>query len=99
MRRAVWDLPKAGILASKICWKGTCQSFNLVQKYELTKDWSGDLYCGIKLKWDYAAQTAVFSMPCYIKKVWNASIACQQNPNIALILCTIQRKGPSPPPH
>jgi hypothetical protein len=25
-------------------------------KYELTKDWTGNLYCGIKLNWDYNAQ-------------------------------------------
>jgi hypothetical protein len=24
-------------------------------KYELTEDWAGDLYCGIKLDWDYDA--------------------------------------------
>jgi hypothetical protein len=23
------------------------------EKYKLTKDWTGDLYCRIKLKWDY----------------------------------------------
>ena len=27
------------------------------EKYELTEDWSGDLYCGIKLHWDYNACT------------------------------------------
>ncbi len=26
------------------------------QKYELTKDWTSDLYCGIKLDWDYNAR-------------------------------------------
>ncbi len=25
--------------------------------YKLTKDWTGDLYCGIKLKWNYQANT------------------------------------------
>ena len=39
-------------------------------RYELTEDWSGDIYCGIKLKWDYKARTAVnLSMPGYIAKV------------------------------
>ncbi len=52
--------------------------------YELTENWSGDLYCGIKLKWDYAAQTVDFSMPGYIKKSSkNTDITCQQSPNIA----------------
>ncbi len=37
--------------------------------YELTKDWMGDLYCGIQLDWDYNAQTLDILMPGYIKKV------------------------------
>jgi hypothetical protein len=37
------------------------------QKYELTKDWMGNLYCGIKLNWDYNARTLDISMPGYIK--------------------------------
>jgi hypothetical protein len=37
--------------------------------YELTKDWTGDLYCGIKLDWDYNTLTLDISMPGYIKKV------------------------------
>jgi len=39
------------------------------EKYELTEDWSDDLYCGIKLCWDYNARTADISMPGYIKKL------------------------------
>jgi hypothetical protein len=39
------------------------------EKYELTEDWSGDLYCGIKLHWDYIARTVDISMPGYIKKL------------------------------
>jgi hypothetical protein len=39
----------------------------LKEKYKLTKDWAGDLYCGISLKWDYAARTLDISMPGYIK--------------------------------
>ena len=92
MRRAVWGLPQASILANKLLrqrllphgyykcnntpglWKHTTRpiSFTLVvddfgvkyvgkehvdhsircikNDYELTEDWSGDLYCGIKLK-------------------------------------------------
>ncbi len=38
------------------------------EKYKLTKDWAGDLYCGITLKWDYAARTLNVSMLGYIKK-------------------------------
>jgi hypothetical protein len=39
------------------------------EKYDLTEDWSGDLYCGIKLHWDYIARTVDISMPGYIKKL------------------------------
>ena len=110
MRRAVWGLPQAGILANKLLrkclaphgyyeckqtpglWKHNSRpiSFTLVVddfrvKYtnkkdidhlidslktdnELTEDWDGDLYCGIKLKWDYDARTLDISMPGYIIK-------------------------------
>jgi hypothetical protein len=40
----------------------------LKEKYKLTEDWTGDLYCGISLKWDYVARTLYFSMPGYFKK-------------------------------
>jgi hypothetical protein len=36
------------------------------EKYELTEDWTGYLYCGIKLAWDYNARTLDISMPGYI---------------------------------
>jgi hypothetical protein len=39
------------------------------QKYELTKGWTGDLYCMIKLNWDYNAHSLDISMPGYIKKL------------------------------
>ncbi len=41
---------------------------SLKKDYELTEDWDGDLYCGIKLKWDYNARTLDISMPGYIIK-------------------------------
>ncbi len=34
----------------------------------LTKDWTGNLYCGIQLDWDYTGWTVDISMPGYIKK-------------------------------
>ena len=110
MRQAVWRLPQAGILASKLLqkrlalhgyyeckqtpglWKHTSQpiSFTLVvddfgvkytqqedidhligcikEKYKLTKDWTENLYFGIKLKWDYNNCTLNISMPGYIIK-------------------------------
>ncbi len=36
--------------------------------YTLTKDWTGDLYRGIKLDWDYKNRTVNISMPGYMKK-------------------------------
>jgi hypothetical protein len=95
MRRAVWGLPQAGILANKRLrrkltpfgytkcintlglWRPKTRdiTFTLVvddfgvkcakkedvdhliasiqSTYMLTKDWAGNLYCGITIKWDY----------------------------------------------
>jgi hypothetical protein len=39
------------------------------ETYKVTEDWSGDLYCGIKLDWDYNARTLDISMLGYIKKL------------------------------
>ena len=110
MRRAVWGLPQAGILANKRLrrklapfgysesvntpglWthKSRPISFTLVvddfgvkyvaqndvdhliasikSAYKLTEDWTGNLYCGITLNWDYVHRTVDISMPGYIKK-------------------------------
>ena len=32
-------------------------------------EWAGDLYCGIKLDWDYEKRTLIISLPGYIQKV------------------------------
>jgi hypothetical protein len=37
--------------------------------YTVSKDWSGGLYCGITLKWDYSNKHVDLSMPGYIKDV------------------------------
>ena len=109
MRRAVWGLPQAGILANKKLrrklapfgyfetntpglWKHVSRplTFTLVvddfgvkyvnkddvdhlvasikKSYKLTEDWTGNLYCGIKLEWDYIGRTVDISMPGYIAK-------------------------------
>ena len=110
MRRAVWGLPQAGILANKLLlkrlaphgyykcnqtpglWKHISRPilFTLVidhcgvkytqqeaidhlircikEKYQLTEDWTGNLYCSIKLKWDYNNCTLDIYMPGYIIK-------------------------------
>jgi hypothetical protein len=41
----------------------------LKEKYKLTKDWTGNLYCRINLLWDCEARTLDISMPGYIKKL------------------------------
>jgi hypothetical protein len=151
MRRAVWGLPQAGILANKLLqkcllphgyyectsmpglWKHKMRPilFTLVvdnfgvkyvgkvhvdhliwcfkQKYELTKDWTGDLYCGIKLNWDYDARTLIFQCRDTSKKFFKiTNIACRQNCNIAhthlRLNNTAQKHNPpsqltSPPNH
>ena len=98
IRRAVWGLPQAGILANKLLrkrlkphgyyecvntpglWRHATRpiTFTLVvdnfgvkyvgkehaehlinclkeETYKLTEDWTGNLYCGILLRWDYKA--------------------------------------------
>jgi hypothetical protein len=40
----------------------------LKEHYDLTQDWNGDLYCGIKLKWNYEELTLDISMQGYIIK-------------------------------
>jgi hypothetical protein len=111
MRRVVWGLPQAGILANKLLrrcllphgyyecpntpglWKHEWRhiSFTLVvddfgvnyngkehvqhlircikETYEVTEDWTGDLYCGITLKWNYEERWLDISMPGYIEKL------------------------------
>jgi hypothetical protein len=36
--------------------------------YKVTKDWTGNLYCGVSLDWDYINRRVDTSMPGYIKK-------------------------------
>ena len=40
----------------------------LREKYEVTDDWSGELYIGISLEWDYSVRTLDISMPGYVEK-------------------------------
>jgi hypothetical protein len=40
----------------------------LSEKYTITADWSGTLFLGMALKWDYENQTVDISMPGYIAK-------------------------------
>ncbi len=40
---------------------------SIKKNYSLTKDWTGDLYCGIKLEWDYVNRTVDTLMPGYVK--------------------------------
>ena len=41
---------------------------SLRHHYEVEEDWTGSLYCGISLRWDYENRTVDISMPNYIKK-------------------------------
>ena len=40
----------------------------LKQHYEVTMDWTGSLYIGISLQWNYKNRTVSLSMPNYIQK-------------------------------
>ncbi len=110
MRRAVWGLPQAGILANKrlrtklapfgyheskntpglwyhesppimftlvvdnfgvkyVCKEDVQHLITTIKTdYTITKDWTGHLYCGIQLDWDYKKRTVDISMPGYVKK-------------------------------
>ncbi len=41
---------------------------SLKMKYKLVKDWDRDLFCGIKLHWNYTAGTLDISMPGYVQR-------------------------------
>lgn len=41
----------------------------LKKYYKLAEDWDGDLYCGIKLNWDYENRTLDISLSGYINKL------------------------------
>jgi hypothetical protein len=41
---------------------------SIKKDYMLTEDWTGYLYCGIQLDWDYAGRTVNISMLGYIEK-------------------------------
>ena len=34
--------------------------------YNISVDWSGKLYCGLKLQWNYKQRTLQMSMPSYV---------------------------------
>ena len=111
MRKAVYGLPQAGILANKrlrrklephgylehentpglwyhktrpvtftlvvddfgVKYVGKEHADHLIAclkqcKYKLSEDWTGALYCGITIDWNYEAKYVDISMPGYIKK-------------------------------
>jgi hypothetical protein len=128
MRRAVWRMPQAGILANKrLRWKlapfGYHESTNtpslwyhkscpitftmvvddfgvkyvskddvnhlitsIKMDYTITKDWLGDLYCGIQLDWDFHeipgqgcignSHMPIFPKDIVVVTVW--SIVCRR---------------------
>jgi hypothetical protein len=42
----------------------------LAQLCEIPIDWTGTLYLGLTLKWDYSARTVDISMPGYVAKAF-----------------------------
>ncbi|KAL7476413.1 hypothetical protein ACHAW6_002279 [Cyclotella cf. meneghiniana] len=44
----------------------------LQKYYTVSVDWTGDIFCGISLNWDYRGKTIDLSMPGYIKKLSSA---------------------------
>ena len=40
----------------------------LKEKYDITQDWNGSLYSGIKFEWDYKAGILDISMSGYVKE-------------------------------
>ena len=40
----------------------------LKETYEISEDWDGALYCGIRLKWNYAPGYVDTAMPHYVKQ-------------------------------
>ena len=54
----------------------------LHQYYEAVSiDWTGTLYCGITLKWDYGKRTCKLSMPGYVQHAINKFQTRVKNPN------------------
>jgi hypothetical protein len=53
-----------------IAYVGKQHAEHLIQAiendYEFTKDWTGTLYCGITIQWNYQKRTTRLSMPGYI---------------------------------
>jgi hypothetical protein len=147
MRRAVWGIPQAGILANKCLYQKLAPfgyhesentpglwyheshpiTFTLVVEdfgvkyickenvphlitsiktdYTITKDWTGNLYCGIQLDWDYKKRTVDISMPGYVKnklqeygdimKFESRRVLTNQNQKNLVL----KRKPPSHPTH
>ena len=40
----------------------------LQKHYDVTIDWSGDLFCGLHLNWDYSRRTVDLSVPNFVQK-------------------------------
>jgi endonuclease I len=43
----------------------------IAAKYKMTTDWTGDVYLGISLQWDYNKRTVGLSMLGYVEKALN----------------------------
>jgi len=47
--------------------------------YTITHDWTGSIFCGITLNWDYVNGTVDLSMPGYVEKALNRFAHHSQN--------------------
>ena len=54
----------------KNCWKTQIwpSNQNIKKHYNTTIDWNGEIFCRIKLKWDYDRKNVDISMPNYVNK-------------------------------
>jgi hypothetical protein len=68
------------------------------QHYKVTKDWSGDLYCGIKLDWNYKARTTSILVPGYIKKLLLKYKHCMPNQPLLTIPQAVRCTSSNSPP-
>jgi hypothetical protein len=41
---------------------------SIKKNYDISSDWTGSAYCGLRMDWDYTNGTVDLSMPGYIKE-------------------------------
>jgi hypothetical protein len=68
IHKGVYGLPPAGILANEVlqCEDAENLMAAIKKNYDISSDWTGSAYCGLKIDWDYTNGTVDLSMPRYI---------------------------------